>query len=88
MTKDELIALAERVEAATMTNNELDVLVEVVLFEPDAFYKSCRANDAGTKVVYTNKRGREETFWSQDWTLGPENRVRTAAALRARAGEA
>lgn len=78
------ITLAARVEALTgpRGHNALDVLCEVALFKPDASSKAIRANDAQTKVVYTNHDGSEHVCWAYDWTTG-ENRRATVAALRA-----
>lgn len=73
--------LIERVESGQGADNELDVLIEIALFEPDGVDLAIRANSAGTKVIYTYPTG-EETYWARDWTL---NRLSAAAALRARA---
>lgn len=67
MTPTDLIKKVEGL--GSRASNELDVLVEVVLFEPDAGHKSCRANSAGTKVIYTRHDGCEDTFWAPDWTV-------------------
>lgn len=83
--RSKLLALAEAVERATHCVNKLDVQVEIALFRPDETNASIRANDAGTKVIYSGHDGREGTFWSQDWTLGEASRRKTAAALRERA---
>jgi len=80
-----LLALAEEVERATHCVNTLDVQVEIALFRPDEINASIRANDAGTKVIYTAHDGYEGTFWSRDWTLGEASRRETVARLRARA---
>jgi len=77
-----LESLAAQVEAADELDNSLDVLVEIALFKPGGVYSSCRSNAAGTKVIYTDPRGRDVTCWAQDWT---KDRLTTAAALRARA---
>lgn len=81
----DLTSLADRVEAGTTTDNALDVLVEVALFKPDEFYRSVRANAAGTKVVYTDHDGKDHTHWAGDWTLTAAIRRSTAAALYAHA---
>lgn len=80
-----LLDLAARVEAAKHCTNTIDVEVEIALFKPDANNAAIRANDAGTKVIYTGHDGSEQTHWSQDWTLGVARRAITARALRARA---
>ena len=81
-TRTTLLALASRVEAATASDNALDVLVEMALFKPCAVWSAVRANDAGTKVIYTRSSGREYTCLAGDWTM--ENaRSEAAASLRA-----
>ena len=40
--------LTQRLSDATEGTRELDVLIEVALFEPDEEFVSCRANNAGT----------------------------------------
>lgn len=82
MDKDELEALAVRVEASILAgteNNALDVLCEVALFQPDARYASARSNHAGSKVIYTDHGGKETTCWPMPWS----ERSATPAALRA-----
>ena len=74
---DELIA---RIEAGEHSNT-LDVLIEVATFQPDGFHKAARANDAGTKVIYTLASGHDSTHWAWDWSLHPRQAL---AALRAR----
>jgi hypothetical protein len=81
-TKAELYALADRVEACTASNNNLDVLIEVALFVPHGNWCEVRANAAGTKVVYTNTRAQETVCWAYDWTRTPD---KSARALRAKA---
>lgn len=49
-------------------SNDYDVLCEIALFEPDVSHRSIRANAAGTKVIYTDHDGNEETYWAGDWT--------------------
>lgn len=80
----DLEELACRVEGLTTSDNTLDVLVEVALFEPDGEYADIRPNHAGTKVIYTDWDGGEETCWAPDWTFDAPARERVAAALRAR----
>ncbi|PSJ60806.1 hypothetical protein [Pseudaminobacter soli (ex Li et al. 2025)] len=79
MTSD----LIARLEGLTKPCNKTDILVEIALFKPDRFYASIRVNDAGTKVIYTSKGGRDSTYWAGDHTLSPERRARSIAALRA-----
>ncbi len=85
LTPQRLVELAERVERETGSNNELDVLVEIALFEPDGAFASIRANVAGTKTICTTPLGKHRTFWARDYTISRPNRVQAAAALRARA---
>ncbi len=77
-----LTELAAHIEKTKVGCNKTDVLVEIALFKPSRKWKSVRANDAGTKVIYTSKGGKQETFWARDWTLSRES---TVAALRSRA---
>ena len=92
MSRETLLALADRVDAAKASDNALDVLVEVALFKPSPKAVAIRPNAAGTKVIYTDSDGHETTHWPWDWThqsLGMwHRRAHTAAALRARAKEA
>lgn len=78
--------LIDRLEKLTGPCNKTDILVEIALFEPDNFYASMRANDAGTKVIYTSKGGRDSTYWAGDHTPSPERRALSIAALRALEG--
>lgn len=79
--------LIERVEAMEGGgDNAADVLVEIALFTPDERCTSVRANNAGTKVIYTLLSGVELTRWAHDWTI-ERNRKATAAALRTHMGE-
>lgn len=83
MTTD-LEELAGWVEGLTQSDNRIDVKCEIALFEPDAEYVAIRANAAGTKVIWTDHHGLDQTGWAFDWTAERE-RANTAAALRARA---
>jgi len=87
MGRDELLALADEILAIGRGSNEHDVRAEVALFQPGICYTSCRANAAGTKVIYTDKVGNQVTCWADDWT-SPHRRYVTAAALRALAHHA
>lgn len=78
-----LLELAERCEAAKRENNSLDVLCEVALFKPSGVFIAARANDAGTKVIYTDLAGNNVTCWAEPWSTHEE----TPARLRARATE-
>ena len=80
----DLLKLAERCEQATGRDNSTDVLLEVALFQPCDIWKRCRANAAGTKVIYTDALGDNTTCWARDWTA---DRPSAAAALRARAAQ-
>ena len=81
-----LIALAERVEGLVGSANDIDVAIEVMMFRKCRKWINCRANSAGTKVIYTTKHGNEKTYWADDWTVADRHAI-TAAALRARAKE-
>lgn len=72
---DRLSALAEG------GDNSLDVLVEIALFKPSRGWKSIRANDAGTKVIYTDQHGKDHTYWAQEWSTW-SNRGKTISALQ------
>lgn len=81
--------LIEQLEAASGPDNTLDVLVEVAMFHPDRVYLACRPNNAGTKVIYTDRSGSQVTCWAQEWSCEPMrtaalNALRAIAALRAR----
>jgi len=81
----DLLELAARVEGLKESSNEVDVLVEIALFEPDEDAAAISANSAGTKVIYYGHDGRSETHRAQDWTHGKPMRMMTARRLRARA---
>ena len=84
MDKAQILALADRVEAEC--SNEVDVLAEIALHQPQAPWDTIRANAAGTKVIYGQQDGTEKTYWARDWTLSPKARSVTAASLRAMVG--
>lgn len=84
MTTAELIEKLERAEADG-PSVFLDVATEVAMFHPGRFYSACRANSAGTKVIYTDKAGSDVTCWPQDWSVDP---MRTAALRVLKAKEA
>jgi hypothetical protein len=75
--------LAGKVASAERSDNALDVLVEIALFEPCDRFVAVRANNAGSKVIYTRADGSEVTYRAQDWTMA-ERRSNTATQLRAR----
>lgn len=77
----DLEKLAAAVERLKSSDNSIDVLIEIALFKPDAFWESVRANAAGTKVIYTTVSGRRETFLAQEWT-GSNRRADTVSLLR------
>lgn len=54
-------------------SNELDVLIEVATFLPKAAVETCRANAAGTKVIYTDVDGKDHTHWAFAWTAYPKS---------------
>ena len=72
---DRLSALAEN------GDNSLDVLIEIALFKPSRGWKFIRANNAGTKLIYTDKHGEGHTYWAQDWST-LRNREKTISALQ------
>jgi len=72
--------LIERLRAGER-GNDLDILIEIALFDPGDGYLSVRPNDAGTKVIYSLDDGSQETCWAYDWTMYPE---RSIARLEAR----
>lgn len=76
--QNELLELAERCEVSGY-DNSLDVQIEVAMFKPNTVYAHCRANAAGTKVIYTDHVGNEVTCWAEEWTCRPN----TASRLRA-----
>lgn len=78
------MTLIDRLSKLERPDNRTDVLVEVALFKPDKTYKSARANNAGTKVVFTKTDGKHETCWPIDYTLTPERRAKCIALLRAK----
>lgn len=86
MTAAELNALADRVERMHEWggDNSIDVLCEIYLFSPGTAMKAVRANDRGTKIIYTDAAGNDVTCWAMDWTA-KDRRAITVAALRARA---
>jgi len=70
--RDELV---ERINTGEVSN-ALDVLIEVALS-----CGQCRANLAGSKVIYLNK-GREETYWARDWSKQPAETIAALTAIR------
>lgn len=77
----DIAELIARVEAATGPDNELDVAVELAVER--ALGATVRANAAGTKLIYTNPDGTEQTCMAWDWTQDKSARIATAAKLRA-----
>lgn len=82
LDKAGLVGLAQRVDSMTCADNAVDVLCEVALFDPAGDWAAVRPNNAGTKVIYKDKTGKEFTFWADDWTRDDQRKA-TAAALRA-----
>jgi hypothetical protein len=83
-TPEQLTKLAERVGRLDRSNNAIDVLVELAMFKPGTCYTACRANNAGTKVIFTDRAGNDITSWADDWTIAARRKA-TAATLLARA---
>ena len=77
---NDLASLIERLEKADSGSNELDIAVEIALFDPPV---SVRPNSAGTKLIYTMRNGSESTHWAGDHTLTPKSRERSISTLRA-----
>jgi hypothetical protein len=80
MTDPQIAEIAAAIENGTGADNALDVRIEVALFKPDAAYKAVRANDAGTKCIYTMADGSEVTCWAPDWTMDREYARQSVAA--------
>ena len=80
----EIVRLAEALERGFGLDNELDVRCEVAFWEPGNGSTGVRANDAGTKVIYSFADATEKTYWAEEWTA---DRLGAAAALRARAAQ-
>lgn len=80
-SKEELSGLVERVRGLKDASNALDIEIEIALFKPDERYVSVRLNHAKTKLVYTTRDGRTETFWAFDWTLTAGRRADTLSFL-------
>jgi hypothetical protein len=70
--------ILRRLEAGECSN-ELDIAVEMALFDPPV---SVRPNSAGTKLIYTLRSGTQETCWAGDHSM-PVHRERTIALIRA-----
>lgn len=83
MADQDLLALADRVEASRGFDNSLDVACEIALFKPDGAEAAIRANNAGTKVIVTYRAGDEKSYIARDFTISERRRRSTAAALRA-----
>lgn len=75
--------LLSRLQGLKAPSNEIDMAFEIATFEPDDTYKAVRANDAGTKLVYTLADGRTVTHWAWDHTLTQDRRDRCIAILTA-----
>ena len=80
--KHTLVELLRRHDKGEITSNEFDVLWEVAHFEPDAEYRSARANFAGTKVIYTMADGSERTHWAPDWVKTKDDLRQSIARAR------
>lgn len=76
--------LITRLSKLDAPDNRTDILIELALFKPDKNYVSARANNAGTKVIFTRTDGQQETCWAYDYTLTPERRTKCIALLRAK----
>lgn len=81
--KTEIEGLVERLRQATGPDNALDIAIDIALFKPDRDHVSVRANNAGTKLVYTRPDGRTDTFLARDHTLNERRRFKAIALLTA-----
>jgi hypothetical protein len=75
--------LIEKLRANTGPSNALDMEIDIALFKPDAMHVAVRANEAGTKLVYTRHDGRTDTYWANDHTLDDVSRELAIEQLRA-----
>lgn len=82
MTVEEIIAQINALDV--VCSNKLDVIIEVALFEPTESWASARANDAGTKVIYTHRDGHEDTCWADEW-VRPETQSLLSELARVKA---
>ena len=64
-------------------DNELDIAIEIALFEPDEDWGGVRANAAGTKVIFSRHNGTSRTCWARDFTLSASSRAAAIALLHA-----
>lgn len=71
--------LIERLERNEISN-DLDIAIEIALFEPDGGSVAVRANNAGTKLIYSERDGTETTCLAWDWS---QNSERATTLLRA-----
>lgn len=78
-TLEEPMLLSDRVAGLTKPNKELDVLVEVALFEPYGSWVS--VEPAVEIIIATDTDGRQHTMWPEAWTKAPKA---TAETLRAK----
>jgi hypothetical protein len=77
-----LLDLADRFDAGDEPDDELDLLADVALFQPDDNWVACRISPVSRRVVLTTKDGRSVHVEVGEWT---NDRPGTAAALRERA---
>lgn len=80
----DLAELIEKVKRCRKSSNDLDMEIDLALFEPDGLHTSVRPNDAGTKLVYTRTGGETSTFLANDWTLCKESRRLAVKRLTAK----
>lgn len=80
MTDAEIARIAADIGNGAGADNALDVRIEVALFKPDAAYKAVRANNAGTKCIYTMADGSDVTCWAPDWTMDRKYAAEAVAA--------
>jgi hypothetical protein len=66
-----MTSLPDELRRLAGPSNAIDVKVELTLFKPSETWPKCRANAAGTKVIYTNQWGMDHTFYPRDWSMEP-----------------
>lgn len=79
----DLAELLERVNRLRSYSNDIDIDIDIALFEPDSQYRSVKPNAAKTKLVFTLADGTTRTHWADDHTLTGESRDRAARRLSA-----
>lgn len=73
--------LIDKVRRCRKADNALDIAIDIALFQPDALFAAVRANNAGTKLIYTEHNGAHQTCWAQDHTLTSATRKQAISDL-------